>query len=113
MLGRCLLGAGCLLEAGCAPTSAPTQAPPAVAPAPPAPSVPAGGNLLLNVDFSDGKTLPWTSSFSAPATGELGVSGGAACLVIEQPGGQKWDAQIRHREMVIQKEHTYSVAIKI
>jgi len=75
--------------------------------------VPAGGNLLLNVDFSDGKTLPWTSSFSAPATGELGVSGGAACLVIEQPGGQKWDAQIRHREMVIQKGHTYSVAIKI
>jgi len=74
---------------------------------------PAGGNLLGNADFSDGRTLPWTSSFSAPADGELEPKDGAACLRIDAAGKNKWDAQIRHREMVVQNGHTYSVAIKI
>lgn len=86
-----------------------TQSTQASAPAGPPP----GGNLLGNATFDGGKTLPWTSSFTAPATGELLPKDGAACLTIEQAGANKWDAQIRHRNMVVQKDHTYSVAIEI
>jgi endoglucanase len=102
-----------LVLLGCAPKNAPagtaTNAAAAGTDLPP----PSGGNLLLNADFGAGKTLPWTSSFTAPASGELELRDGAACLVIQQPGVNKWDAQIRHRDIVVQKGHTYTVAIEI
>jgi endoglucanase len=76
-------------------------------------SKPAGGNLIKNADFESGAAVPWSSSFSPPASGSLGVREGAACLTINEGGVNKWDAQIRHREMVIQNEHTYNVSFKI
>lgn len=76
-------------------------------------ALPAGGNLLGNSDFEGERTVPWTSSFTAPASGELAPKSGAACLRIDEPGVNKWDAQIRHRQLVIQKGHHYTVRFRI
>ncbi len=78
-----------------------------------APLRPPGGNLIKNADFEDGTTLPWTSSFTPPANGELEVTSGAACLTIQDGGASPWDAQIRHREMVVQEGHTYNIVMKM
>lgn len=85
----------------------------------PAPSVdvhvgpPPGGNLLKNATFDGGKSVPWTSSFTAPARGKAKVIDGALCLTIEDRGVNPWDAQLRHREMVAQEGHTYTASFKI
>jgi len=112
---HCLLSLATALVAlsACTPKSTPSAPAAPAVPQLPAASPPSGGNLLLNADFQNNKTLPWTSSFTAPANGELELRDGAACVVIDQAGANKWDAQIRHREMVVQKGHTYSVAIRI
>ncbi len=98
-----------LAALGCQPkggTSA--NAPEGVAPA----QAPAGGNLLKNSDFDDGKSLPWMTSFTDPASGEATVEDGALCINIANKGTNPWDAQVRHREMVIQKGHTYNISFK-
>lgn len=74
---------------------------------------PGGGNLLKNATFDSGAALPWTSSFSPPASGDLVAKDGAACLTINEGGVNKWDAQMRHREIVVQEGHTYTIAFKI
>jgi len=74
---------------------------------------PAGGNLIKNADFENGAALPWMASFTPPANGDLVVKDGAACLTINHGGSNKWDAQVRHREMVVQQGHTYNVSFKI
>src|SRR5690606_27416182 len=74
---------------------------------------PAGGNLVKNADFEDGSSLPWMSSFTPPAAGEAFVQAGAYCLRVDNAGSNPWDAQVRHREMVIQKGHTYTVYFRI
>ncbi len=68
---------------------------------------------MKNASFESGATLPWNPSFSPPADGAFAVKDGAACLTIVNGGVNKWDAQVRHREMVMQEGHTYSVAFKI
>ena len=70
-------------------------------------------SLIKTIDFNDGTSLPWTLSFSDPAKGYAAVENGAYCLHVENKGANKWDAQVRHREMVIQKGHTYSLTFKI
>lgn len=71
-----------------------------------------GNNLLKNSTFEDGTSLPWTTSFSAPAEGKASVQKGTFCLDIKNNGTNAWDAQVRHREMVIRKGHTYTVKFK-
>ena len=71
-----------------------------------------GNNLLKNSDFEDGTSLPWTTSFTTPAKGKATVENGAFCLKIEEAGSNPWDAQVRHREMVIKNGHTYTVRFK-
>jgi endoglucanase len=69
-------------------------------------------NLLANGAFDDGVSLPWTSSFTAPAEGEAAVRDKALCLDVRAVGKNRWDAQLRHREMVIQKGHHYVVRFR-
>jgi endoglucanase len=69
-------------------------------------------NLIANATFADGTSLPWTSSFSDPAKGDVSVIDGALCVRIDNRGNNKWDAQIRHREMVIQAGHRYHVSFR-
>src|SRR5664280_448701 len=69
-------------------------------------------NLLKQSNFDGGSMLPWMTSFTEPVTGEGHVKDGALCVNFDQPGTNRWDAQIRHREMVVQKGHTYTVSFK-
>jgi endoglucanase len=98
---------------GCAAPPAPS-APESHAPASisttAAPSAP--GNLLSASDFEDGKSVPWTSVFSAPAEGASDVRNGAYCVTVRNVGVKRWDAQFRHRDIVIEKGHTYTVSFK-
>ncbi len=75
-------------------------------------AAPPGGNLLKSSNFDDGKSLPWMASFTAPAAGNAAVENGAYCLTIENAGTNRWDAQVRHREMTIQQGHTYTVQFR-
>jgi endoglucanase len=68
-----------------------------------------GRNLILKETFKDGKSLPWTTSFSAPGDGQASVENGELCTTVTNVGVNRWDAQIRHRDMVLQKGHTYTV----
>ncbi len=71
-----------------------------------------GGNLLRASTFDDGISVPWTTSFTAPADGAAQVEHGALCVTVANKGTNNWDAQLRHREMVIQQGHTYAVEFK-
>jgi endoglucanase len=70
-------------------------------------------NLLGQSSFDEGVSLPWMLSFTPPAKGYAAVEKGAYCLHIDNKGANKWDAQMRHREMTIEKGHTYNVTFKI
>ena len=74
--------------------------------------LPRGGNLVKKPHFADGRSLPWTSSFTRPASGEAFVKDGALCLRIDDAGKNPWDAQLRHREMTIQNEHYYTIQFR-
>jgi endoglucanase len=76
-----------------------------------APAV-SGGNLLKASSFDDGVSVPWTTSFTAPASGEAEVKQGALCITVQHAGTNNWDAQLRHREMVIQRGHAYTVQFR-
>lgn len=71
-----------------------------------------GNNLLKNSDFEDGTSLPWTTSFTSPAKGKASVDNGSFCLQIDDAGANPWDAQVRHREMVVKNGHTYTIRFK-
>src|SRR5690606_13588458 len=73
---------------------------------------PPGGNLFKASTFEDGKSLPWMSVFSAPAEGESLVRDGAYCLDIKANGTNRWDVQFRHREMVLQQGHEYTLQFR-
>ena len=70
-------------------------------------------NLVKKSTFLDGKSLPWTTLFTAPGAGSATVDGGVYCLHVTNKGSNNWDAQIRHREMTIQKGHKYAIRFKI
>jgi endoglucanase len=122
------------LSVGCAPAAQSGAGPttPATAPAAPATSavvsaasdwtaaptngspgldVPklSGNELLNNTSFSGGKYIPWTTSFTAPGNGNGYVKDGQFCIAVANKGVNAWDAQARHREMVIQKGHSYAI----
>ena len=70
-------------------------------------------NLLGTYDFGNGIMLPWMTSFTPPAHGNAAIKDGAMCLTVEEPGKDRWDAQLRHRQMVMLKGHTYQLAFKV
>src|SRR5260221_7746133 len=94
-----------------APACIPKDGPVSGTAAPSAPSAPAppGGNLLKASTFEDGRSLPWTTSFTTPGEGDAKVEQGAYCLNVRNKGKDVWDAQVRHREMTIQKGHQYQI----
>lgn len=75
--------------------------------------LPAGGNLIKTVTFDGTSFLPWTTSFSQPGEGDAFLEDGWFCIKIRNPGVNKWDAQMRHREMTIHKSHKYTLQLKI
>ncbi|WP_438009559.1 glycoside hydrolase family 9 protein [Sorangium sp. So ce321] len=107
VLGALALSAGCATSQGPGAEAAPTPGEGASPGADPART-----NLLKASDFDDNKSLPWTTSFTAPGAGGAEVKNGAYCVTVTNKGANNWDAQFRHREMVIQKGHSYTVQYK-
>jgi endoglucanase len=108
---RLLTLAGCALVGllpSCVARPAVTSAPTAGSVAP-ALASPPGGELLGRSTFKGEQTLPWMPLFLPPATGDTFVKDGALCARVDQPGKNAWDVQLRHREMTIEKGHTYAV----
>lgn len=70
-------------------------------------------NLLKQSDFDASVMLPWMTSFTAPASGSVEIKDGALCLTVTNPGTERWDAQVRHREMVVQEGHRYTFSFKV
>ena len=68
-----------------------------------------GNELLGNTDFAAKTYLPWTTSFTPPGDGKAFLKDGQFCVTVTNKGKDPWDAQARHREMVIQKGHVYSI----
>src|SRR6478735_11520455 len=92
--------------------NAPSAGVPPTAPSAPAtavPSSPPGGELLGRSTFTGDQTLPWMPLFLEPAKGDTSVKDHGYCARIDHAGKNAWDVQLRHREMTIQKGHTYSV----
>ncbi|WP_437783628.1 glycoside hydrolase family 9 protein [Sorangium sp. So ce1097] len=106
------LGALALTAAGCATSQGPGAETAPSGAAPGASAEPAQTNLLKASDFDDNKSLPWTTSFTAPGAGSAEVKNGAYCVTVTNKGANNWDAQFRHREMVIQKGHSYTIQYK-
>ena len=106
LLGACALA--------CAPRGGASVAADGATPAGSGPdtTAAAGGNLLKASTFDDGVSVPWTTSFTTPADGAADVESGALCVKVTNKGKDNWDAQFRHREMVIQRGHTYTVQFK-
>jgi endoglucanase len=100
----------------CALACTPRGAAPVSGDAAPAGSPPratsTGGNLLKASTFDDGVSVPWTTSFTAPADGAAEIEKGALCVTVSNKGTNNWDAQLRHREMVIEHGHTYALSFK-
>jgi endoglucanase len=97
--------AACVLP-GCKKSARAAAEAPAVVTAPP----PDGKHSLIkNASFRDGSSLPWLTSFSAPAKGATDVKNGALCLTIDDKGKNAWDAQLVQRPLVIQQGHTYAL----
>lgn len=70
---------------------------------------PAGNELLKRSTFTDRRSSPWLPFFDPPASGEGAAKNGAYCMRVDHLGINQWDAQFRHREMTIQKDHRYAV----
>jgi endoglucanase len=70
-------------------------------------------NLLANSTFEGGVSMPWTTSFTAPGTGDAAVVDGAFCVTVANAGKNLWDAQLRHRDMVIERGHHYRVSFRM
>src|SRR5262245_52457221 len=68
-----------------------------------------GNDLIKNVSFDGGKYIPWMNSFSVPGRGRSFIKEGQFCTEVDNKGVNPWDAQMRHREMVIEKGHIYSI----
>jgi endoglucanase len=75
-------------------------------------SVAPAHNLVANSSFDKGRALPWMSSFTVPAHGKSSVVDGELCLDVADAGQNRWDAQLRHREMEIEKGHTYAIKFR-
>ena len=69
-----------------------------------------GHELLGNSTFDGGKSIPWMTVFSPPASGATSVKDGQLCLTVTNKGVNPWDAQARHREMIIEKGHSYTIS---
>jgi len=69
-------------------------------------------NLIANATFNDGTSLPWTVSFTAPGDGGAEIVAGFLCIDVKNKGASNWDAQLRHREMTVERGHLYDISFK-
>lgn len=107
MITRLLLGA--LTVHGCTQKD---HTKPATAVAPivddgPVPTIDGDHSLIRNRSFADGAMSPWRASVGNGASGKAEVDDGALCMSLSQAGAAAWDAQLRHRAIVLVDGHDY------
>ncbi len=75
----------------------------------------AAGEQLGATDFEDGIALPWHTAVSGTGSMDFEVSNGQFVVTINNPGGRsnggtdRWDCQVRHRDLTIVEGHQYHV----
>ena len=71
--------------------------------------------ILIQSDFEAGMGLPWHTLENAPARQDFDISDGTYNITILNNDGpeSRWDLQLRCRNLVIQKGHTYKVHWKV
>jgi endoglucanase len=69
------------------------------------------GQQLGQTDFDAGVGLPWHTCETNPAKQKFDISGGTYNVEIVNNDGpeSRWDLQLRHRGLKIEKSHTYKV----
>jgi endoglucanase len=68
--------------------------------------------MIENGEFSGGRSLPWTASFSEPGKGTTSAENGELCTQITDKGVNNWDAQVRLRGMTIESGHRYHIRFR-
>lgn len=69
--------------------------------------------LLQTTNFESGVSLPWHISESNEQNSYSKVKDGAYVVHIDQKGVERWDVQIRHREISIKSGHKYTVEFSV
>ena len=77
------------------------------------------GDELGEVDFNNGKGLPWHICESMTGKMKFDISGGTYNITIVNPGGRsnggedRWDCQFRHRGLTLEEGHTYRITYSV
>lgn len=79
----------------------------------PASALVGAGDLIQNHTFDNGVGLPWTVVVTAPAAADFDISNGKYNITITNKGTNRWDVQFRHRGLVIEQGHTYTVKFTV
>ncbi|KNY28340.1 Cellulose 1,4-beta-cellobiosidase [Pseudobacteroides cellulosolvens ATCC 35603 = DSM 2933] len=69
--------------------------------------------MLQTTDFKGGVSLPWHIAESNEQNSWAQVKDGKYEVNMDQKGTNKWDVQLRHREISIKKGHTYTVKFSV
>jgi endoglucanase len=71
------------------------------------------GELIRNNTFDDGVGLPWHICETYPADADFEIKNGKYYVTINNKGAERWDVQFRHRKLVIEQGHTYTVKFTV
>ena len=71
------------------------------------------GDLIRNHTFDGGVGLPWHVVESSPGNATFDISGGTYNVTVTNPGANRWDVQFRHRGLIIEQGHTYTVKFTV
>ncbi|MFW5972164.1 MAG: glycoside hydrolase family 9 protein [Bacillota bacterium] len=73
------------------------------------------GQLLFKTNFEDGSALPWELDYTAPSYADASIEEEKFVVEILNVGSDAdmWDIQIRHRNLTIEVEHTYTVEFTV
>ncbi|KNY28341.1 glycoside hydrolase family 9 protein [Pseudobacteroides cellulosolvens] len=69
--------------------------------------------MLQTTDFKGGVILPWKIAESNEQNSWQEVKDGKYVVHMEQKGTNKWDVQLRHREISIKEGHKYTVKFSV
>jgi endoglucanase len=69
--------------------------------------------LIRNNTFDNGVGLPWHVCETYPAEADFEIKDGKYYVTIKNKGTERWDLQLRHRKLVIEQGHTYTVKFTV
>jgi endoglucanase len=95
-------------------TATKTPAPTVTATKTPTPTgIVSAKELIRNNTFDNGIGLPWHICETYPAKADFEIKNGKYYVTIINKGTDRWDVQFRHRKLVIEQGHTYSLKFTV